>query len=339
MITISEELALVAVHRRGLKRTLEPVVRVLARADQALQILERYKARLDAVSNSLSALEVEDLVTVRDVSTALQRAEMVRRIAEEIEEYVIELGADGRLILLQLEELMGGVEDDRRLFAKDYFRSSTELRAPRRDERARGPRHRDAARPARGRRGAAPPARRRPRHRGAAARLPARCTRSRGCPRSSPTTSSSGSPTSRRSCGPGCRTSSRSRASAKHGPERSRTVSPASPRPRSSSATSSERPRGRRRGCTRGRAVRGRGRAHHAARRGRRAGRGDPRPAHRACPSPGLVRAPRHHGHPPAVRRPVPAARDPRPRGVHARAVRAPRRARRTSTRSARMAG
>src|SRR3954447_8448580 len=120
VITISEELALVAVHRRGLKRTLEPVVRVLQRADQALQILERYKTRLDAVSNALSALEIEDLVTVRDIAVALQRAEMVRRIAEEIEEYVIELGQDGRLILLQLEELMGGVEDDRRLFPKAY---------------------------------------------------------------------------------------------------------------------------------------------------------------------------------------------------------------------------
>jgi diadenylate cyclase len=126
VISVSEELALVAIHRRGVKRTLEPVARVLSRADQALQILERYKARLDAVSGSLSALEVEDLVTVRDVATALQRAEMVRRIAEEIEEYVIELGSDGRLILLQLEELMGGVEDDRRLFAKDYFSEAAE---------------------------------------------------------------------------------------------------------------------------------------------------------------------------------------------------------------------
>jgi len=71
----------------------------------------------------LSALEVEDLVTVRDVATVLQRAEMVRRIAEEIEGYVIELGTDGRLVLLQLEELMGGVEDDRRLVAKDYYAS------------------------------------------------------------------------------------------------------------------------------------------------------------------------------------------------------------------------
>jgi diadenylate cyclase len=126
VITVSEDMSLVAIHRQGLKRTLEPIPRVLARADQALQILERYKTRLDAVSGSLSALEVEDLVTVRDVATVLQRAEMVRRIAEEIEGYVIELGADGRLVLLQLDELMGGVEDDRRLVAKDYFQEETD---------------------------------------------------------------------------------------------------------------------------------------------------------------------------------------------------------------------
>jgi len=124
VITVSEDMSLVAIHRRGEKHTLEPIPRVLARADQALQILGRYKIRLDAVSGSLSALEVEDLVTVRDVATVLQRAEMVRRIAEEIEGYVIELGADGRLVMLQLEELIGGVEEDRRLVAKDYFQSS-----------------------------------------------------------------------------------------------------------------------------------------------------------------------------------------------------------------------
>ncbi len=66
----------------------------------------------------------------------LQRAEMVRRIAEEIEGYVIELGADGRLVLLQLEELIGGVEDDRRLVAKDYFQSTDGVRA--RGRAARG---------------------------------------------------------------------------------------------------------------------------------------------------------------------------------------------------------
>ena len=120
VLTVSEDMSVVAIHRNGEKHTLEPIPRVLARADQGLQILERYKTRLDAVSSSLSALEVEDLVTVRDVATVLQRAEMVRRIAEEIEEYVVELGDDGRLVLLQLEELMGGVEEDRVLVGRDY---------------------------------------------------------------------------------------------------------------------------------------------------------------------------------------------------------------------------
>jgi len=120
VISVSEDMSLIAVYVGDLKHPLEPIQRLLNRANQALQTLERYKNRLDTVSGSLSALEVEDLVTVRDVATVLQRAEMVRRIAEEIEGYIVELGTDGRLVLLQLEELMGGVEDDRRLVIKDY---------------------------------------------------------------------------------------------------------------------------------------------------------------------------------------------------------------------------
>jgi diadenylate cyclase len=122
VISVSEELSLIAVYRRDRKHVLEPIFRLLARANQGLQTLERYKARLDAVTGALSALEVEDLVTVRDVVTVLQRAEMVRRIAEELDENIVELGVDGRLVRLQLEELMGGVEDERRLVIKDYFR-------------------------------------------------------------------------------------------------------------------------------------------------------------------------------------------------------------------------
>src|SRR5204863_5612048 len=108
VIALSEAMSVVTIYRDDLKYTLEPIPRVLAKANQALQTLERYKDRLDAVSGSLSALEVEDLVTVRDAVTVLQRAELVRRISDEIEEYIIELGSEGPLVLLQLEELMGG---------------------------------------------------------------------------------------------------------------------------------------------------------------------------------------------------------------------------------------
>jgi diadenylate cyclase len=123
VISVSEDMSVIAVYYGDVKHPLELIPRLLNRANQALQTLERYKTRLDTVSASLSALEVEDLVTVRDVVSVLQRAEMVRRIADEVDGYIVELGSDGRLVRLQLEELMGGVEDDRRMVIKDYFRT------------------------------------------------------------------------------------------------------------------------------------------------------------------------------------------------------------------------
>jgi diadenylate cyclase len=124
VVSVSEDQQVIAVYVNDEKHPLETIPRLLNRANQALSTLERYRNRLDAVAGSLSALEIEDLVTLRDVVTVLQRTEMVRRIAEEIDGYIVELGVDGRLVRLQLEELMGGVEDDRRLVIKDYFQEA-----------------------------------------------------------------------------------------------------------------------------------------------------------------------------------------------------------------------
>ncbi len=121
VLSVSERMATITVYLGDEKYPLEPIHRVLARADQAVQALERYRARHDTVMASLAALEVQDLVTVRDVASALQRAEMVVRIASEIEGYVLELGADGRMIRLQLVELMGGVIDERWHVVRDYL--------------------------------------------------------------------------------------------------------------------------------------------------------------------------------------------------------------------------
>ncbi len=126
VISVSEDMQAIAVYVADEKYPLEPIPRLLNRANQALQTLERYKSRLDIVASSLSTLEVEDLVTLRDVVTVLQRTEMVRRIAEELSLTIVELGIDGRLVRLQLEELMGGVDDDRRLVIRDYFHEDAE---------------------------------------------------------------------------------------------------------------------------------------------------------------------------------------------------------------------
>ncbi|GAB3199192.1 DNA integrity scanning diadenylate cyclase DisA [Geodermatophilus arenarius] len=121
VISVSQSMHIISVYVAGRRYTLEHPTTILARANQALAALERYKLRLDEVASTLSALEIEDLVTVRDAMSVSQRLEMVRRIADEIEGFVVELGTDGRLLALQLDEMLAGVEEDRALLVRDYL--------------------------------------------------------------------------------------------------------------------------------------------------------------------------------------------------------------------------
>jgi len=121
VISVSQSMRIIALYVDGRRYVLDNSAAILSRANQALDTLERYKLRLDEVSGTLSALEIEDLVTLRDAMAVVQRLDMVRRIAREIDDYVVELGTDGRLLSLQLEELMAGVESERALVVRDYL--------------------------------------------------------------------------------------------------------------------------------------------------------------------------------------------------------------------------
>jgi diadenylate cyclase len=129
VISVSQSMRIIALYVGGRRYVLDDSGAILSRANQALATLERYKLRLDEVSGTLSALEIEDLVTVRDAAAVAQRLEMVRRIASEIEGYVVELGTDGRLLSLQLDELLAGVEPERELVVRDYLPVPTGKRA------------------------------------------------------------------------------------------------------------------------------------------------------------------------------------------------------------------
>ena len=120
VISASEEMGVINVYAGGGKRQLQEVGHLLDRANQALQTLERYKVRLDDALTNLTAAEVEDITTMRDVVSVVQRGEMVHRIADEIETMIIELGVDARLVRLQLDELYSEIDDELDLVVADY---------------------------------------------------------------------------------------------------------------------------------------------------------------------------------------------------------------------------
>src|SRR6478736_5761820 len=121
VIAVSQRREVVSLYLDGAKYILEEIPVVLAKANQALATLDKYRTRLDQVSTRLTALEFEGGATLHDVLTVLQRSELVTRMAVEIERYIVELGAEGRLIEMQLEEMLTGVAADRSALVRDYI--------------------------------------------------------------------------------------------------------------------------------------------------------------------------------------------------------------------------
>jgi diadenylate cyclase len=120
VIAISQRRDVVSLYVEGMKYILQEIPQVLSKANQGLATLEKYRARLDQISARLTGLELLGGATLHDVLSALQRAELVTRMGAEVERYIIELGTEGRLIEMQLEETVVGVMGERVALVRDY---------------------------------------------------------------------------------------------------------------------------------------------------------------------------------------------------------------------------
>src|ERR1043166_1484893 len=120
VIAISQRRDVVSLYVEGTKYILQDIPAVLAKANQGLATLEKYRERLGQVSARLTVLEFEGGVVLHDALSVIQRAELVTRMAVEVERYIVELGTEGRLIEMQLEETMVGVAADKTALIRDY---------------------------------------------------------------------------------------------------------------------------------------------------------------------------------------------------------------------------
>jgi diadenylate cyclase len=122
VISVSHSMRTITLYVDGWRLLLEGVGAVRSRANQAVATLEHYRARFDEAAAALDALELQGTARQRDVLTLLGGAELVRRVAGELEQHVAELGVDGRLLRLQLDEQSAGVGEAKLLAVRDYLR-------------------------------------------------------------------------------------------------------------------------------------------------------------------------------------------------------------------------
>ena len=125
VISISQRRNIITIFKENERYILQDTEVVLNKANQAMQTLEKYKKVFDSKLNVLNEYEFNDIVTLDNVLSVIQRAEMVMRIVDEIQKNIAELGNDGRLIFMQLEQLIGGMEKEEKKIIKDYILDNT----------------------------------------------------------------------------------------------------------------------------------------------------------------------------------------------------------------------
>ncbi|QHA90089.1 DNA integrity scanning diadenylate cyclase DisA [Bacillus sp. N1-1] len=126
VISISQRRNVITLYQGNIRYSLKEIGVILTKANQAMQTLEKYKSVLDQGITDLGALEFEELVTLQEVAQVIHRIEMVLRIKKEILNYINELGTEGRLISMQMEELVSNLESEAKWLIGDYVKDVDE---------------------------------------------------------------------------------------------------------------------------------------------------------------------------------------------------------------------
>lgn len=124
IISISQRRSIITIFKGNDRYVLQETSKVITEANQALQTVEKYMKVFENTLNLLNEYEFNDLVTLENVIGAIQRAEMVMSVATEVQKAIDELGNDGILLEMQLEELIGSLDEEELLIVKDYIVTS-----------------------------------------------------------------------------------------------------------------------------------------------------------------------------------------------------------------------
>jgi len=121
VISVSQRRNIITLFKGNFRYILEDTSKVITKANQALQTVEKYKKVFDSKLSLLNEYEFNDIVTLENVIVAIQRAEMVMTVADEVRNAIYELGEEGVLLQMQLDELIGDLELEELLIIKDYM--------------------------------------------------------------------------------------------------------------------------------------------------------------------------------------------------------------------------
>ena len=129
VISVSERRQVVNLYIGGRSHQLRTVPEVMSSASQLITTLQTTRQSLDRSLLRLTTLELDNYVTLGDVTTILNYFETLMTAADELDKCIDQLGSEGRTVEMQREQLVGDMEEEYVLMIRDYARDSSESHA------------------------------------------------------------------------------------------------------------------------------------------------------------------------------------------------------------------
>ncbi len=131
VISVSERRQVVNVYLDGRSFEIRTVQELMGMVNQLLVTLQSTRQALDRNLLRLSTLELDNYVTLADVSNIFSYLEVLMTAAEELDDLIVQLGSEGRTIAMQREQLVGDMDEEYTLMIRDYAHDSSEENAKR----------------------------------------------------------------------------------------------------------------------------------------------------------------------------------------------------------------
>ena len=129
VISVSERRQVITLFVDGKRIQLRPVSELMSTVNQLLVSLQNARSQLDRALLRLTTLELDNYVTVADVTETFYLFEVLMTVADQLDQVILELGSQGRSVQMQREEFIGDMNDEYTLMIRDYARDSSEQNA------------------------------------------------------------------------------------------------------------------------------------------------------------------------------------------------------------------
>ena len=126
VISVSSRRSVVNVYVDGKGYELKSVSDLLATVNQLTVAMQSTRSQLDRKLLRLTSLELDNVVTLGDLTDIFYLFEVLMTAGEELDDCIVQLGREGKTSQMQREEYLAGMDEAYTLMVRDYARDSSE---------------------------------------------------------------------------------------------------------------------------------------------------------------------------------------------------------------------